>query len=59
MIQVSKIKRNVKRSALYHLLQTISHNNINAKVDAWGGAIVIGIAVSGVYLMRTLLSAAQ
>lgn len=56
MIQVSKIKRTVKRSALYHLLQTISPvNHVNARVDAWGGAIVIAIVVSGVYLMRTLL----
>ncbi len=57
MTQVSKIKRSVKRSALYHLLHT--NHVINAKVDAWGGAIVIGIVVSGVFLMRTLLSAAQ
>ena len=56
MTYLSKIKQ-VKRSALYQLLQT--QNAVNARVDAFGGAIVIAIAVSGVFLMRTLLSAAQ
>jgi hypothetical protein len=58
MTRVSKIKRQAKRSAFCHLLQTISPmNRITAKVDAFGGAIVIGIVVSSVFLMRTLLSA--
>ncbi|HXE41893.1 MAG TPA: hypothetical protein VN516_02625 [Candidatus Baltobacteraceae bacterium] len=58
MTRVSKIKRTIKRSPLFHLLRTISPmNQVNSKVDAWGGAIVVAIAVSGVFLMRTLLAA--
>jgi len=61
MTKVSKIKRTIKRSPLYHLIHTISSRNhlVNAKIDAWGMAIVVAIVVSGVYLMRTLLSVAE
>jgi len=61
MIRASKIKQQIKRSQLYHLINIISPINhpSNAKVDAWGVAIIIGISVSGVFLMRTLLAAAQ
>lgn len=55
-MQMSKIKRTVKRSALYHLLHT--NHVVNARVDAWGGAIVVAIVISTVFLMRTLLAAA-
>ncbi|HZF01926.1 MAG TPA: hypothetical protein VE344_08530 [Methylomirabilota bacterium] len=55
------MRRQIKRSRLYHLINIISPINhlSNAKVDAWGGAIIIGISISGVFLMRTLLAAAQ
>jgi len=57
MVQ-SKIKRTIKRSSLYHLLQTGSPTNhgVYAKVDLCGAAIVIGLVISAVLLMRMLLS---
>jgi hypothetical protein len=60
MTRASKIRRQIKRSALYHLINITPMDHLsNAKVDAWGGAIIVGISVSGVLLMRTLLTAAQ
>lgn len=56
MTQVSKIKT-VKRSALYHLIRTISPINrvLDARTDVLGGALAVAICVSAVFLVRMLL----
>jgi|GEM_PF-3394767 len=57
MIRSSKVKRTIKRSPLYHLIQTISsHHGPDARVDFLGAAIVVGIIISGILLMRSLLA---
>jgi len=57
---VAKIERPVKRSALHQGTQTVSSNSLpSAKLDAWGAAIIVGICVSVVFLMRMILAAAQ
>jgi len=58
MIRSSKVKRTVKRSALFHLIRTITpiNHGADAWADFWGAAAVIGIVISGVLLMRSLLA---
>ncbi|MBU6409157.1 MAG: hypothetical protein KGR98_02105 [Verrucomicrobia bacterium] len=57
MAQVSK-QRQIRRSPLYHLMRTIVPCNhaLDAKADLCGAVIIVGIAVSSVYLMRMLLA---
>ena len=59
MARASKIKRTIKRSPLYDLMQTISSNKHggNVKMDMWGTAIVVGIIIAGILLVRTFLTA--
>jgi len=51
----------VKRSALYHLINTIMPINhvLKAKFDVWGSIFVVGLTLGTVSLMRVLLAWAQ
>jgi hypothetical protein len=55
---IPKVEKQVKRSSM--ITQTIPHGSLSiAKFDAWGVAIVVGVAISVVFLARIVLAALQ